>query len=352
MARPLWRAGATGWPKRRIDSADALAELATLWSALPAGRIVMLAYATRRLFGAIPTLFIIITLAFFMMRAAPGGPFDSQRKLPPEIEHNIEAAYHLDQPLYRQYFLYLDRLAHGDLGPSFKTKDFTVTQLIAQGLPVSAKLGLSAIILALFAGVSLGVLAALKQNRWPDYSVMSVSMVGLTIPNFVTAPILTLIFGVYGVRFFGLSLPAGGYENGALRAMILPVIVLALPQIAVIARLTRGSMVEVLRANYVRTARAKGLSSWRVVTRHVMRAGLLPLVSYLAPAVAGLLTGSLIVEQIFGFPGIGRYFVQAAFDRDYTLMMGVVICYAAFVIALNLVADILYAVLDPRVRYK
>jgi oligopeptide transport system permease protein len=312
----------------------------------------MIGYAIRRFLGAIPTLFIIITLAFFMMRAAPGGPFDSQRKLPPEIEHNIEAVYNLDKPLYQQYFLYLDRLAHGDLGPSFKVQDFTVTQLIAEGLPVSAALGLSAIILALLAGVTLGVLAALRQNYPIDHAVMSVSMLGIIIPSFVTAPILTLIFGVYGVRFFGLSLPVGGWDGGAFRNMVLPVFVLALPQIAVIARLTRGSMIEALRANHVRTARAKGLSPFRVVTRHAMRAGLLPLVSYLAPAVAGLLTGSLIVEQIFGLPGIGRYFVQAALNRDYTLMMGVIICFAALVIFLNFLADIAYGLLDPRVRYK
>jgi oligopeptide transport system permease protein len=313
----------------------------------------MFSYAIRRLLGAIPTLFIIITLAFFMMRLAPGGPFDSQRRLPPEIEHNIKAAYDLDKPLYQQYFIYLGKLTHGDLGPSFKNKDFTVTELIADGLPVSAKLGISAILLAILIGVSLGTAAALRQNRAVDYSVMSVAMIGITIPTFVMAPILTLVFGVYGVTLFGydISLPVSGWNGGALRNMILPVIVLALPQIAVIARLTRGSMVEVLHSNYVRTARAKGLSSMMVVLRHAMRAAILPLVSYLGPAIAGVLTGSLIVEQIFGIPGIGRYFVNGALNRDYTLVMGVLIYYATFVILLNLAADLLYAVLDPRVRY-
>jgi len=313
----------------------------------------MLSYAIRRLLGAVPTLFIIITLAFFMMRIAPGGPFDSQRRLPPEIEHNIKAAYDLDKPLYQQYFIYLGKLAHGDLGPSFKNKDFTVTELIADGLPVSAKLGASAIILALFFGLTAGTIAALRQNKATDYSVMSVAMIGITIPTFVMAPILTLVFGVYGVSLFGydISLPVGGWNGGALRNMILPVIVLALPQIAVIARLTRGSMVEVLHSNYVRTARAKGLSAFQVVIRHALRAAILPLVSYLGPAIAGILTGSLIVEQIFGIPGIGRYFVNGALNRDYTLVLGVLICYATFVILLNLAADLLYAVLDPRVRY-
>ena len=314
----------------------------------------MASYALRRILGAIPTLLIIITLAFFMMRLAPGGPFDSQRRLPAEIEHNIEKAYDLDKPVYEQYFLYLGRLAHGDFGPSYKNKDFTVTQLIADGLPVSAKLGLSAMILALLIGTGLGVMAALKQNKLSDHAVMSVAMFGITIPNFVTAPLLTLLFGVYGLRLFGvdISLPVGGWNGGALRNMILPVTVLALPQIAIISRLVRGSMVEVLHSNYVRTARAKGLPNHTIVIQHALRAALLPLVSYLGPAVAQLVTGSLIVEQIFGLPGIGRYFVLAALNRDYTLVLGVVIFYATFIILMNLLADLLYAVLDPRVSYR
>jgi oligopeptide transport system permease protein len=312
----------------------------------------MVAYALRRVLIAIPTLFVIITLTFFLMRAAPGGPFDSARRLPPEIEKNVEAAYHLDQPLITQYGLYLNNLAHGDLGPSFRTKDFTVAQLIGIGLPVSVKLGLSAMTLALLIGISLGVWAALRQNSWVDYAVMSLTMTGITIPTFVTAPILTLIFGVYGVHLLGweISLPVGGWNGGALRNMILPVTVLSLFQIAVIARLTRGGMVEVLRANYIRTARAKGLSEGRIVLRHALRVALLPLISYLGPAVAQILTGSLIVEEIFGLPGIGRYFVQAALNRDYTLMMGVVICYATLVILLNFLTDMAYGLLDPRVR--
>jgi oligopeptide transport system permease protein len=312
----------------------------------------MLGYALKRFLGAVPTLFIIVTIAFFMMRAAPGGPFDSARKLPPEVERNIKAAYNLDKPLVSQYALYLERLAHGDLGPSFKNKDFTVAQLIGIGMPVSIRLGLWAMALAISVGVSLGTWAALRKNHWQDYSVMTLAMFGITIPTFVTAPILTLIFGVYGVNLFGyeISLPVGGWNDGALRNMILPVTVLALPQIAIIARLTRGSMIEVMQSNYIRTARAKGLSASAVVLRHALRAALLPLVSYLGPAVAGILTGSLIVEQIFGIPGIGRYFIQAALNRDYTLVMGVVICYAALIIALNFVADILYGLLDPRVR--
>ena len=305
----------------------------------------MIGYALRRLLGAIPTLFVIVTLAFFMMRAAPGGPFDSQRKLTPEVERNIKAAYDLDKPLTQQYLIYLGKVVHGDLGPSYKNKDFTVVQLIATGLPVSARLGLCAMALALLLGTFLGVNAALKQNRWEDYSVMTVAMLGITIPTFVTAPILTLLLGIYAGW-----LPVGGWNGGALANMILPVTVLALPQTAVVARLMRGSMVEVLRANYIRTARAKGLPTHRIVLGHALRAAALPLVSYLGPAVAAILTGSLIVEEIFGLPGIGRYFVQGALNRDYTLVMGVVICYAALIILLNFLADIVYGLLDPRVR--
>ena len=312
----------------------------------------MMAHALRRILGAIPTLFVIVTLTFFMMRAAPGGPFDSERRLPPEVERNVKAAYDLDKPVLQQYFLYLGKLAHGDLGPSYKNKDFTVTQLIATGLPVSVRLGLCAMTLALLLGTFLGVMAALRQNRWQDYSVMGVAMLGITIPTFVTAPLLTLVFGIYGVSIFGhdFSLPVGGWNDGALANMILPVTVLALPQIAVVSRLMRGSMVEVLRANYIRTARAKGLPVSHIVVRHALRAAVLPLVSYLGPALAAILTGSLIVEQIFGLPGIGRYFIQGALNRDYTLVMGVVICYAALVILLNLLADIVYGILDPKVR--
>ena len=305
----------------------------------------MMGYALRRLAGAIPTLFVIVTLAFFMMRAAPGGPFDSQRKLTPEVERNIKAAYDLDKPLFQQYLIYLGKVAHGDLGPSYKNKDFTVVQLIATGLPVSARLGLSAMTLALLLGTALGAWAALNQNRWEDYSVMTLAMLGITIPTFVTAPILTLLLGIYAGW-----LPVGGWNSGALANMILPVTVLALPQIAIVARLMRGSMVEVLRTNYIRTARAKGLPAHRIVLSHALRAAALPLVSYLGPALAAILTGSLVVEEIFGLPGIGRYFVQGALNRDYTLVLGVVICYAALVVVLNFLADIAYALLDPRVR--
>ncbi|BCW90452.1 Oligopeptide transport system permease protein OppB [Alphaproteobacteria bacterium SO-S41] len=306
----------------------------------------MLGYIVRRILGAIPTLFIIVAATFFMMRLAPGGPFDGERRLPPEIERNIKAAYNLDKPVYEQFTIYITNiLTKGDFGPSFKNKDFSVSELIMLGAPVSLKLGLLAMTLAVIVGSFLGVTAALRQNTATDYSVMSIAMIGITIPTFVTAPFLTLILGVYlGV------LPVAGYADGAWRNMILPVVVLSLPQIAIISRLVRGSMVEVLKSNFVRTAKAKGLTDGQVVWRHALRAGLLPLVSYLGPAIAGLVTGSLVVEQIFGLPGIGRYFVQGALNRDYTLVMGVVILFATLIITLNLIADILYRVLDPRVR--
>lgn len=310
----------------------------------------MLSYALRRLVTAVPTLFVIITMAFFMMRLAPGGPFDSDRALPPEIEKNIAAAYDLDKPLFEQYLIYLGRILKGDFGPSLKTRDFSVGELIASGAPASMELGFSAIVLALIFGVSFGTLAALRQNSGTDFSVMSISMIGIAVPNFVMAPLLSLIFGVFlGGTILGL--PTSGWGSGELRYKILPVIALALPQIAYVARLTRGSMVEVLNSNFVRTARAKGLREQLVVARHALKGAMMPVVSYLGPATAAVMTGSVVIETIFGVPGIGTYFVNAALNRDYPLVMGVVIVYAILIILLNLVVDLLYAVLDPKVRY-
>ncbi len=303
-----------------------------------------LGYMVRRIAGAIPTLFIIIVVTFLMMRLAPGGPFDGERPVSPEIRKNLEAAYDLDKPVHEQLFIYIGRVVEGDFGPSYKTSQFTVGQMIGNGAPVSALLGLFSVALAALIGTTLGVFAALRQNSASDYSVMSIAMIGITIPTFVTAPILQLAFGVY----MGW-LPVQG-NTDRIAGWIMPVIVLALPQIAIISRLVRGSMIEVLRSNYVRTARAKGLSETAIVMNHVLRAGLLPLVSYLGPAIAGLMTGSLVVEQIFGLPGIGRFFVRGAFDRDYTLVMGVVILYSTLILIFNIVADVLYRVLDPKVR--
>ena len=306
----------------------------------------MFAYAVRRLIVAVPTLLVIVTIAFFLMRAAPGGPFDSERVLPPAIEKNVLAHYNLDLPLWQQYANYVGGLLQGDLGPSFRVRDFTVTELIAAGFPASLQIGGMAILLAVAVGISLGAFAALRQNSGVDYVVMGVAMTGIAVPNFVMAPLLTLVFGVY------LSLlPVAGWGDGALANKVLPVVALALPQIAYISRLTRGSMVEVMNTNYVRTARAKGLRERLVVVRHSLRGALLPVISYLGPATAAVVTGSVVIESIFGIPGIGRYFIEGALNRDYTLVMGVMIFYAVLIILLNLLVDLLYAVLDPKVRY-
>lgn len=304
----------------------------------------MLAYVLRRLASAIPTLFIIVTLAFFMIRLAPGGPFDLERPLDPLIMKNLERAYNFDKPLWQQFAIYLGNLAQGDLGPSFTRRDFTVNDLFRTGLPVSIQIGGLALLIALIVGVCLGTLAALRQNTWIDYMVVGTATFGITIPTFVIAPILSLVFGV----MMGW-LPAGGW--GTWQHMVLPVATLALPQIAIIARLTRGAMIEALRSNHVRTARAYGLPTRVVVGVHALRAAILPVVSYLGPTAAALLTGSVVVETIFGIPGIGRYFVQGALGRDYTLVMGTVVVIACFVILFNLIVDIVYAWLDPRVRY-
>jgi len=307
----------------------------------------LLAYSIRRLLGAIPTLLILIGLAFFLIRAAPGGPFDRERQLLPEIEANLRAAYHLDEPLYQQFGRYVWGLLRFDFGPSFQYRDYTVTELITAGFPVSLTLGASAIVVALLLGVTAGSIAALRQNSAVDHGVMAVSMTGISIPNFVMAPLLVLVFAIY-LRW----LPAGGLGSGSIRNLVLPVTALALPQIAYLARLTRGSMIEVLRSNFVRTARAQGLPTWQVVVKHALKPTLLPVVSYLGPATAAVITGSVVVEQIFSIPGLGRYFVSAALNRDYTLVMGVVVFYGVLVVVFNFLVDVAYGWLDPRVRYQ
>jgi oligopeptide transport system permease protein len=306
----------------------------------------MTRYFFTRLAGAIPTLFIIITITFFLMRAAPGGPFDQEQALPAEIKANLQRAYGLDQPVWTQYGRYLKSLVHGDFGPSFKYKDFTVTELIAQGFPVTLQLGIMAIALALFLGVPLGTFAALHHNSVVDTATMSLVVTGIAIPSFVVLPFLGLLFGVY-LHW----LPVAGWESGSLRHLALPVIALALPPLAYIARLTRGSMLEVLRSHYIRTAFAKGLPLHSVILRHALRPALTPVASFLVPAVASILTGSLVVESIAGLPGIGRYLVQGAINRDYTLVLGMVIIYSTLLIVMGLLVDLLYAWLDPRVRF-
>ncbi|MGL5363884.1 MAG: ABC transporter permease subunit [Bosea sp. (in: a-proteobacteria)] len=305
----------------------------------------MLSYILRRSLSAIPTLFVIVTISFFLIRVAPGGPFDLEQPLEAKVMENLRRIYQLDRPLHEQYLLYLGALLKGDFGPSFYFRDFSIAELFAQGLPVSIKLGASALIIAVLVGGPLGALAAFRQNRAPDYAVMGLATAGITIPNFVVAPMLQIVFGLMLAW-----LPVGGWNGGSWRNMVLPIITLALPQIAVVARMTRASMIEILRSNHIRTLRAQGLSTLTVAL-HAARGAALPVVSYLGPTAAALLTGSVVVETIFSIPGIGRYFVEGALNRDYTLVMGTVVVVAIFVLVFNLLVDIIYALLDPRVRY-
>jgi oligopeptide transport system permease protein len=303
-------------------------------------------FAASRLLGVVPTLLMLITIAFFLIRVAPGGPFDGEKALPDEIRLNLEAKYHLDEPLLQQYFRYLGQIITLDFGPSFQYKDWSVNELIALGFPVSLTIGGLAMVLAFFVGSAIGIVAAIRQNSATDYSIMGLAMVGVSIPNFVIAPFLILGLAVY----LGW-LPAGGWEWQA-QYMVLPVLTLALPVIAYIARLMRGSMIEVLHSNYIRTARAKGLPESRVVLRHALKPALLPVISFMGPATAGLITGSVVIERIYSIPGLGSYFVQGALNRDYTLVMGVVIFYGFVIVLLNFVVDLLYAWLNPKIRYE
>lgn len=307
----------------------------------------MLRYALLRLLGAIPTLLLVVVLAFLLMRAAPGGPFDAERVLPPEIAANVERAYHLDEPLPKQLARYLAGLAKGDLGPSYRYRDYTVSELIATAFPLSLKLGALAMLLAVAVGVSTGVIAALARNSLLDRSVMAFAMTGISVPVFVIAPVLVLLFAVK------LNwLPAGWSGSGGGARMLLPVVALALPQIAYIARLTRASLIDVLGSDFIRTARAQGLGRYAVVRYHALKPAMLPVLSYLGPAIAAVLTGSVVIEEVFGIPGLGQFFVRGALNRDYTLVLGIVIFYAMLIVFLNLVVDILYGFIDPRVRQR
>lgn len=307
----------------------------------------MLAFVLRRLGTAIPTLFVIATLSFALLHAAPGGPFDSEKELMPEIRASIEAAYHLDEPVWRQYVRYIGQLARGDLGPSFQYRNTSVNELIAQGLPIDLTIGGLALLVALLAGLPLGALAALKRGTAWDRLALGVSMLGISVPVFVIAPLLVLVFAVI-LQW----LPAGDWGDGAPRHLVLPVLALSAPYTAIIARLFRASLVDVLDAPFIRTARAKGLSWPRVVLRHASRPALLPVVSFLGPAAVGVITGSIVIETVFSLPGVGRFFVAGAFNRDYTLVMGVTLLYGALIVLANLLADLCYALLDPRVRLR
>jgi len=307
----------------------------------------MLRYAVRRIAGVIPTLLVIITASFFIVRLAPGGPFDQEQTLSPQVRANLDKAYGLDRPIAIQYCRYLRALAHGDFGPSFKQRDFSVTELIAQGLPVSGALGIMAILLAIALGIPLGIAAAVWRQTSVDVGITSLVVLGIALPGFVTGPLFALIFGVY-LQW----LPVAGWEDGAPRYFILPAVTLALPVIAYVARLTRSSLIDVFRANFILAARARGVGRWRILWGHALRPALLPVVSYIGPATAFVVTGSLVVETVFGLPGTGRYLVQGAINRDYTLVMGMVIVYGTLVLLLNLIADLVYGWLDPRVRHE
>jgi len=307
----------------------------------------MLRYAVRRIVGVIPTLALIISASFFIVRLAPGGPFDQEQTLSPQVRANLDRVYGLDQPITVQYSRYLRALSHGDFGPSYKQPDFSVTELITQGLPVSATLGGIALLLALALGIPFGILAAVSRQTSVDFGITILVVLGMALPAFVVGPLLALVFGV-SLQW----LPAGGWEAGAPRYWVLPAITLALPVIAYIARLTRASTLEVLRANFIRTARARGLGFPRILWGHALRPALLPVVSYIGPAAAFVVTGSLVVETVFGLPGTGRYLVQGAINRDYPLVMGMVIVYGTLVLLFNLIADLVYGWLDPRVRHE
>lgn len=307
----------------------------------------MFGYVTRRVLSAIPIALIAVTACFFILRLAPGGPFDGERALPPVTLANLRAHYNLDLPLIQQYFIYVMRLLQGDFGPSMVYNDFTVAEMIWIGLPFTLMLGFSAFIIGTIVGLVAGALSAVNQNKWPDYTLVFLVMIGLVVPNFLMAAIMQLVFGVYLDWF-----PAGGWQNGSIAHLVLPVTVLVLPHAGRTARLMRGSMIEVLGTNYVRTARSKGLGQRLILARHAIKPALLPVVSYLGPGLSYLLTGSLVVEQVFALPGIGKYFISAALNRDYGLVLGTTILYMFIILAVNLVVDILYAWLDPKVRYR
>ncbi len=309
----------------------------------------MTRYIIRRFLGLFPTLLIIITISFFIIRIAPGGPFDSEKTLPKQIMENIEKKYHLDEPLLKQYARYMISVMRGDLGPSYRYKDQDVNYYIGKSLPNSLILGSIAMTISLVLGILAGMISALRQNTWVDYLVMSVAIIGITIPLFVIGPVLVYIFAMK----LGW-LPTSGWFTGRYGwvTLIMPVITLSADKFAYIARLSRASILEILRSDYIRTARAKGLKNSTILFKHVLKGGLLPVVSYLGPAFSAVLTGSIVVETVFRVPGLGKFFVQSALNRDYTLILGTVIVYSVILIIMNFVVDIIYAYLDPRISYK
>ncbi len=307
----------------------------------------MLNYIFRRVAIAIPTILLLVVISFVLMYAAPGGPFNSERPLPAQVMANIEARYGLDQPYWKQMFDYVwNVVVHFDFGPSFQYRDRTVNDVIAQGFPVTLTYGFWSFVVALVVGVSLGVAAAVKHNTWLDYLAVGISIGAQVLPNFVMAPILVLVFTLW----LGW-LPGGGWQGGQIEYIILPVIALSTSYMASIARITRSSMLEVLNAGFIRTARAKGLPTSRIIWKHALKPTMLPVLSYLGPAFVGMITGSVIIDVFFSTGGIGQFFVNSAFNRDYSVIMGITILVGVLTVAFNLVVDLLYAWIDPKIRY-
>jgi oligopeptide transport system permease protein len=306
----------------------------------------MLRFILYRLLQAIPVLLVVVTATFFLVRLAPGGPFSAEKAVPPEVLRALEARYHLDQPLSKQYLSYLGDLLHGDFGPSFRYPGRSVDEMIFSGLPTTAELGLYALLIALVLGTTAGVIAALRPNTAQDYLPMSAAMIGICLPSFLLGPLLLLVFGVW-LEW----VPVSGWGNVP-GDKILPALTLASGYTAYVARLSRGGMLEVMSQDYIRTARAKGLPEWVVVVKHGLRGGLIPVVAFAGPAFAGLLSGSFVVETIFQIPGLGRFYVQAAFNRNYTMIMGTTVFFAVLIVAFNLLADIAAVWLNPRLRHQ
>lgn len=304
----------------------------------------MLRFIISRLLQAIPVIFIVITATFFLVRAAPGGPFDAEKVVLPEVKRALEAQYKLDLPLHEQYFAYLSDLAQGELGPSFKYPGRSVNEILFSGLPVTAELGFYALLIALIIGVTAGVFASLKPNTRQDYIPMGLAMIGICMPSFLLGPLLVLVFGIY---LEWLPISGWGSIPGD---KILPSITLGAAYAAYVARLSRAGMLEILSQDYIRTARAKGLPEWQVVGKHALRGGLIPVVAFLGPAFAGLLAGSFVVETIFQIPGLGRFYVQAAFNRDYTMILGTTVFLSSLIVLFNLISDVAAAWLNPRLR--
>ena len=306
----------------------------------------MWTYALRRLLAAIPTLLAVITVCYLLLHLTPGGPFDSEHKLSEAVLANLQAKYHLNEPLWKQYLLYLNSLLHGDLGASFRYEDWSVNDLVAKAFPISAAIGGSSVVIALFVGVALGTLAALKQNSALDYFTMLISSIGSVFPSFVIGPMLILVFAIW------LKLaPSGGWDNFAPRYMVLPMVLLVFINVATIARVMRGSMIEVLSSNFIRTARAKGLPLRTLVLRHAMKPALLPVVSLIGPLAIDCITAAVVTESVFSLPGLGKLIVNGASNRDYTLVLGLVVLITVVTVVFNLLVDLAYALLDPKIRY-